>query len=375
MLGQLLPPAAGAYPAKEHCLMMTADNANRIVSVLEKALTGLGRDLREVNPWGEDVCRRLIAFSRGGKMLRGRLVVESYLLSGGDPGPRGEGEAARAAAALELIHAAFLIHDDIMDQDSSRRGAPALFAQYQQLGREQGLRAPGHFGHSMGICAGDVALFLAFRILSSLKTAADIRRRLLSLFSRETSRVAVAQMQDVYHGARPDMVAEEEIFSLYLHKTARYTFSLPLMAGSVLAGRPAEVTAALEKIGETLGIIFQIKDDELGLFGSEARIGKPAGSDVREGKKTLYHYILWQRADAGQKKMLSGVLGKQELAASELAAVRRLVDKLGVRKEVGDRVAALAAETQKRIRSAASLPAPFRTMLLEFLDYNLGRGK
>jgi geranylgeranyl diphosphate synthase type I len=352
--------------------MKSADSTNRIISALKEILDHLGRELAEVNPWGEDVCRRLIAFSRGGKMLRGRLVVESYLLSGGDPGK--EGEAVKAAAALELIHAAFLIHDDIMDRDSSRRGAPALFAQYQQLGRKRGLRAPGHFGHSMGICAGDVALFLAFRILSSLQTAADIRQRLLALFTRETSRVAVAQMQDVYHGARPDMVSEEEIFSLYLHKTARYTFSLPLMAGSVLADRPQTLTEGLEKIGESLGIIFQIKDDELGLFGTEEKIGKPAGSDVREGKKTLYYHYLWQRADNGRKKMLAGILGRQEIAASELAAVRRLVEELGVRREVAARVEALAAETRERIHTCSALPAPFRVMLLKFLDYNLGRG-
>lgn len=345
---------------------------SRIVSSLEESLVRFGEDLGEVNAWGEDVCRRLIAFSRGGKMLRGKLVLLSYLLGGGDP--EGEDEAAGAAAALELIHAAFLIHDDIMDQDTSRRGGPSVFAQYQRLGREQKLRAPGHFGQSMGICAGDAALFMAFRILSELKTDAAIRQRLLSLYSRETSRVAIAQMQDVYHSARPDMVDKQDIFRLYVHKTARYTFSLPLMAGAVLAGQGKALVAGLESIGESLGVIFQIKDDELGLFGSEEKIGKPAGSDVREGKKTLYYLYLWQRADEKQKQLLARIIGKQDIDAADLASVRRLVVELGVREQVAAEVKNLAAETGERIRTCEDLPAPFRTMLLDFLAYNLSRG-
>jgi geranylgeranyl diphosphate synthase type I len=352
--------------------MKPGGEERRIAAALEETLTLLSRDLGSVNSWGEDVCRRLIAFSRGGKMLRGKLLVRSYLLSGGDAG--GEGEAVRAAAALELIHAAFLIHDDIMDQDRSRRGAPSLHAQYQELGRSQGLRAPGHFGQSMGICAGDVALFLAFRLLSGLEAEDGVRRRLLALFSRETSRVAVAQMQDVYHGARPDMAAEEEIITLYRHKTARYTFSLPLMAGAVLAAGPEALCAGLEAIGESLGLIFQIKDDELGLFGSEEKIGKPAGSDVREGKKTLYLLYLWQRADKAQKAMLAGVIGGRRSDPAGLAAVRRLVEKLGVREDVAARLSELAEETRERIRACAVLPDPFRAMLLDFLAYNLKRG-
>jgi geranylgeranyl diphosphate synthase type I len=344
----------------------------KIVSRLEESLVRLGRELGEVNSWGEDVCRRLIAFCRGGKMLRGKLVLLSYLLGGGDPG--GEEEAAGAAAALELIHAAFLIHDDIMDQDTSRRGGPSVFTQYQRLGRQQKLRAPGHFGQSMGICAGDAALFMAFRILSELKTDAAVRGRMLSLYSRETSRVAIAQMQDVYHSARPDMVEAEDIFRLYLNKTARYTFSLPLMAGAVLAARGEALVAGLESIGESLGVIFQIKDDELGLFGSEEKIGKPAGSDVREGKKTLYYHYLWQRADETQKRLLAGIIGQQKIGASDLRAVRRLVVELGVREQVAAEVNNLAAETDRRIRTCKVLPEQFRAMLLKFLSYNLKRG-
>ena len=108
-----------------------------------------------------------------------------------------------------------------------------------------------HLGQSLGICAGDVGFFLAFEILSKLKIKGRIYREILRLFSQEISYVGLAQMMDVYYGASKGSISEQDILKLYLYKTGRYTFSLPLMTGALLAEQPKR----------TLSIIFDLRGD------------------------------------------------------------------------------------------------------------------
>jgi geranylgeranyl diphosphate synthase type I len=148
-------------------------------------------------------------------------------------------EALPLACALELFHAAFLIHDDIMDGDAVRRGKPSMHAQV---------------GESVALSIGDMAIFCGYDVLSHLG------QELVSYISRELANVTVAQMHDVY--PREEQT-RDALLHTYTYKTARYTFSLPLAAGAILAGAPGETIAQLERLGESMGILFQIRDDEL----------------------------------------------------------------------------------------------------------------
>jgi geranylgeranyl diphosphate synthase type I len=255
-----------------------------------------------------------------------------------------------AAAAMELLHSSLLVHDDIMDNDRLRRGSPTLFAQYERLARGAGRTRPEaaeRFGRSLGICAGDVGFFLAWDILSRLPVPPLRRSALLSLAARELAYVGIAQMQDVAFGAFPRMPAPADVLDLYLYKTARYTFSLPLAAGAILAGAGRKAIDRLATFGAHLGVVFQIRDDDIGIFGSRGLTGKPVGSDIREGKKTLLYLECLRRARGAEKKSLATLLGKPGLTTADVRTVREAAERLGARQRLADLMGELAGEAER----------------------------
>lgn len=340
---------------------------------LKRRLGVIKNSFSRVNHWGADVCRRLERFTLSGKTLRGGLVLLSFYLNGGKKSSLPD--ALDAAAAIELAQSSFLIHDDIMDRDIKRRGKSSFFYQYKELGDKFRFGDPYHFGESLGICAGDIGFFMGYGMLSGLKTGPAFTRNLAGVFSRELSYVALAQMQDVFAGYQKSSSGESAILKVYLYKTGRYTFSLPLMLGAMLAGRTEKQTETLSKIGEKLGIIFQIKDDELGLFGNEKDIGKPVGSDIRENKKNLYHYYLYRSADRSLKKKLDALFGNKNITEGQIEEVRSLVRDKGIQKKLDGTAGKLAAEAEKLIRSLKGVDNKYAVVLLELLQYSTERSK
>ena len=239
-----------------------------------------------------DSIRRLESFARRGKSLRGSLVMFSYRLFKNGFSQ----EALDMAAALELIHSALLIQDDIMDEDEMRRGVKAVHRQYAWVGKKLKIKNPDHFGESAAICLSDIAFFFAFGVLGRLKIDLGARRELWKLFSRELITTALGQMEDV--AASP---ARKKELTLYLAKTARYTFVLPLLAGALLAGKRRAELKKFEKLGEVLGIIFQLKDDELD--GEQKRFNKEISRFGRMAKK-----LIFSLSDKKQKEAFSDLL-------------------------------------------------------------------
>jgi len=335
----------------------------QIISELGRQIAVLGRDLARVNAWGPDAARRLLAFASEGKMVRGGLLALSAEMHGSALGR----PIFAAAAAMELLHSSLLVHDDIMDNDRLRRGAPTLFAQYERLARRTGRTGPAaaeSFGRSMGICAGDVGYFLAWDILSRLAVPPRRRAALLSLVARELAYVGIAQMQDVAFGAFPRMPRHDDVLALYRYKTARYTFSLPLAAGAILAGAGQPAVRRLVTLGTYLGVIFQIRDDDIGIFGSRRLTGKPVGSDIREGKKTLLYLECLRRARGAEKKKLAALLGKSGLSASDVRAVREAAERLGARQRLAELMDDLGREA-RRIVDTLDIADRHRAILRE----------
>lgn len=320
--------------------------------------------------FGSDVFKRLQAFLREGKMIRGGLILLSSEMFAGET----DENALIAASALEIIHASLLIHDDIMDNDLTRRGRETLFAQYTSLARSEKLQQPEAFGRNMGICVGDIGFFLAFELLTQLSTDSDSKTKLLQLFSTELTMVGLMQMQDVYFGNTRQTVPLNDVLSLYTYKTARYTFSLPLMAGAILTDQSPSTLTQLEKLGESLGIIFQIKDDELGLFGTEEKIGKPVGSDIREDKKTLFALYLFEQATIQQQQKLRTIFGNPDLTPEMIAYVQQLAEQTGARAKVLQEVENLQEMTTQII---GSLPVgqQYKEILHTLSAYNAKRTK
>jgi geranylgeranyl diphosphate synthase type I len=328
-------------------------------------------DVSRVSHWGSDTMERLLGFTIQGKMLRGGLLMLGYRLSGGMI----DQDALPAAAAMELFQSSFLVHDDIMDRDSLRRGKPTVFWQYKTLAEKGGLSDPYHAGESLGLCAGDISFFLGFELLSRICARNCTAGGLLSFCAREITYVGLAQMEDVWFGYAKELPSEETVLSLYTYKTGRYTFSMPLMAGALIAGRTIPELSILSKLGEKLGVIFQIKDDELGLFGDEKELGKPVGSDLKEGKKTPYAIALFREAKDGERERLLKIFGNPDITPADVRFVQELAGKLGIRERLAKRMEALAAETRSLIASLADCDVEALRVLTEFVEYNLSRSK
>ncbi len=279
-------------------------------AVDEYLVTYLGNKkskLAQINRWGTDIIDRLVPFVTSGKTTRGSLTVYTYSLFEKNMRP----EIYQVAAALELFHSGFLIHDDIMDQDSLRRGRPSVWEQYRNTSQDT------HIGISQAINAGDLCFFMAQELLAGT----DV----LPLVARELQPVIIAQMQDMMSGKGTSM-SKEEVLSLYRYKTARYTFSLSMAAGATLAGAAGDNISILERLGESMGLLYQIRDDELSIAGDSTVTGKPTGSDERNTKQTLaillnsdelndFKVSLLEHCDHEIDKLPIAPTGKQQLTA------------------------------------------------------------
>jgi len=321
-----------------------------------------------INFFGPDLLNRLEHFATNGKMIRGGLVLLAQEMFSEKYTPDG----IKVAIAIELMHTSLLIHDDIMDNDYTRRGNRTIFAQYIDFAEEKKLSSPESFGINMGICVGDIGFFLAFSLFSQLTAPPETKSQLLSFFSKEMIAVGLMQMQDVYFASSNSAVSKEQILSMYKYKTARYTFTLPLVSGAILSGQPISNIALLEKLGESLGIIFQIRDDEIGLFQTEEEIGKPIGSDIREKKKTLFYTTLFQKVTEDEKNKLNDIFGSEVITPAMVRYVKELVISSGTYAVISEYITELS-HSAKKIIDDLTINSEYKIILNELLIYNLKR--
>lgn len=321
-----------------------------------------------INFFGPDLLNRLEHFATNGKMIRGGLVLLAQEMFS----EKYTSDGIKIAIAIELMHTSLLIHDDIMDNDYTRRGDRTIFAQYIDFAEEQKLSQPESFGMNLGICVGDIGFFLAFSLFSQLDAPPDTKSQLLSFFSKEMVAVGLMQMQDVYFASSNSTISKEQILSMYKYKTARYTFTLPLVAGAILGGQPNSNITLLEKLGESLGIIFQIRDDEIGLFQTEEEIGKPIGSDIREKKKTLFYITLFQKVTEDERNKLNIIFGSQVITPDMVTYVKELVVSSGTYEIISEYVKELS-NSAKKIINDLTINSEYKIILNELLTYNLKR--
>ncbi len=338
-----------------------------ITAFLNKNLAGHIRGFPAGSFPVREIEQELLDFICSGKMFRGALCRLGFELFTDVEDQR----VIALGSALELVQSAFLIHDDIMDRDTIRRGRPATHESWRRKAEKRGITDASHLGESMAICIGDLALFSANRILVEFcgETAGEIT----GLFSRELSTVATAQMIDILYGTGWNIPSEEEVLSLYVQKTGRYTFALPISAGALLANGPEDIRKGLEQAAELLGIAFQLKDDELGLFGDEETLGKPVGSDIREGKKTLYFLRLAEKSD--DPEGLLTFFGRDDTGEEEISRIREKLENLGIRREIAEIMRSSTDKAVDIISKLNGVRDDARIILTELAEYNLARGR
>lgn len=281
---------------------------------------------------------------RGGKRVRPAFAWWGWRGAGGDPGAEEAPAVLRACAALELIQACALVHDDLMDASDTRRGHPTVHVAFARHHREQGWRGdPERFGVAASVLLGDLALAWADDMLRGSGLGPEPLRRSAPVWEAMRTEVLGGQYLDILTEVRGDESPEAALRTARF-KTAAYTVERPLHLGAALAGAPAELVAAYRAFGTDVGVAFQLRDDLLGVFGDPAVTGKPAGDDLREGKRTLLLSFALQAADekdpAAGAELRAG-LG-HDLAPHEVDELREHLVRLGAVTAVEHRIAELA---------------------------------
>ncbi len=276
---------------------------------------------------------------RGGKRLRPALLVASYRACGGEPGAA-EGAAIGLGVALELLQTYLLIHDDWMDGDAVRRGGPSV---HVMLGAHFESEAKGN---ASAILAGDYASALALEVASAALGAGERACEALACFSRVQQDVVFGQQLDV--GGRNDDV--EQMHAL---KTGSYTVRGPLELGAICAGAGEARRRALAAYAGPLGVAFQLRDDLLGVFGSERETGKPRGGDLRAGKRTSVVAEALSRLGPEGRAAFEGAFGREGARNGEVEAAIEALEGCGARGAVERRLGALVAEACRPLRAGA----------------------
>ncbi|RLE50570.1 MAG: polyprenyl synthetase family protein [Candidatus Methanomethylicota archaeon] len=247
----------------------------------------------------------------GGKRLRPFLVIKSCEAVGGSADM-----ALPAAAAVELLHNFTLIHDDVMDQDVLRRGVPTVHTLW---------------GVPMAILAGDLLFAKVFEIALDLRSrglSAETISSIVSELAKVTVTISEGQSLDMSYSLDKKMISEHEYLNMISKKTAALFESSSAIGAMV--GKADEVTiSALRDYGFSIGMAFQIKDDVLGITSTEETLGKPIGSDIRGGKKTLIVIHALNNASESQRKEILKVLGNQNATKQEILKVINLLAEIG----------------------------------------------
>ena len=186
---------------------------------------------------------RLAAFATKGKMLRGVFVMLGYEMFASSNSLETitdtytNENVLHVAAAMELSQSALLIHDDIMDNDLTRRGHKTIYAQYMDDAEKHHISEPDQYGKSMGMIVGDVSLFLIYELIGNLEIEPSIRSKIMNRYSKEMLRVSLGQFLDYHYGRTHVERSQAEIMRMYHLKTGCYTFTLPFLLGAYLAGK------------------------------------------------------------------------------------------------------------------------------------------
>lgn len=261
-----------------------------------------------------------------GKRIRPAFIYYAYLAAGG----KENNEIVKTSMNMELTHTFLLIHDDIIDKDEKRHGIPTLHEEYKKIGQKFSLKKEaGHFGNSMAMLSGDMAAAMANQIIFTSKFPPEIVIRALNKLQEIVYTIVPGEMLDVILEFRGH-ATEKEILKMYEGKTSSYSFEGPLHLGTILAGeKDDKVLGIWSRYAMPLGKAFQIRDDILGIFGDEKKLGKPVGSDVIEGKQTILVLRALAKGNKEQKRAIEKYLGKKDLAKGELEEFRQIIKDTG----------------------------------------------
>lgn len=263
----------------------------------------------------------------GGKRLRALMCYWGWRGAGGGADA---GEIVTAGSALELFQAAALIHDDIIDRSDTRRGGPSVHRRFSQLHETQGWALDRErFGHAAAILTGDLCLSFSEESFTEIGHRAASGSQARLIFNLMRTEVMAGQYLDILEevaGPKRDRAgAVRRAQSIIRFKSAKYSTEHPLALGGALAGASEDLLRGYSAFSLPLGEAFQLRDDVLGVFGDPVTTGKPAGDDLREGKRTVLVAFALDQASPAESAFLDARLGNPELSDADIEEIRRII--------------------------------------------------
>lgn len=302
---------------------------------------------------------------RDGKRLRPAFVFEGYKAVGGED----ESAALYVGMSVELLHAAALVHDDIIDKSDLRRGKPTV---HQLIAKKFG---DENLGNSLAIIVGDTLLAMSNKVFSTTPFPEERAKIARVFFTQMCTEINYGQYLDILGNIREE-IDWNWAMKVMEYKTARYTVEKPLLIGASLGGASSKVFEAMRGYAIPLGIAFQIQDDILGMFGDEARVGKPVDSDLKEGKKTLLILKTLEKLKSegrvNETERLSAILGNPELAEEDYHWTQQIIIETGSL-EYSRQLARSLITKAKSALGEVDIEKDSRNYLLGIADFMLER--
>ncbi|GAB3870810.1 polyprenyl synthetase family protein [Terrabacter terrigena] len=326
----------------------------RVQQAIDEQIAGATQSLAAIGAETEPLLSAVSGLLSGGKGLRAGFLYWGYRAAGG-----GDSDAlVRLAASMEFFQGAALLHDDVMDRSDTRRGMPSAHRAVAALHHARDWAGDAdRFGEGTAILAGDLCLTWCDELYATCGLPGDELARGRRLFDLMRTQLMGGQFLDLLESARgwDGLDLEARVASarkVIRFKSAKYTIEHPLLIGALVGGAPKESLAPLSDYGLALGEAFQLRDDLLGVFGDPEATGKPAGDDLREGKRTVLVAYALDAASPTDRATVEALLGRDDLEFAGVEAIRQVLVGTGAVDRVEGLITALADDARKAVEQA-----------------------
>ena len=347
----------------------------RVQVALDESLAHQREVLHELGGQVANLVDEIAALLTGGKRLRAAFFYWGYRALGGAD----SAALIRAASSMELFQAAALLHDDVMDDSDLRRGRPTAHRTFAASHHEHAWAGESdRFGHAAAILAGNLCLTWCDSTFATSGLPADEITQARGEFDDMRTQLMGGQYLDVLDAAQgweglDHLERLERSRTVIRYKSAKYSVEQPLLIGARAAGANADTLAGLSAYGIALGEAFQIRDDVLGVYGDPQTTGKPAGDDLREGKRTVL--IAHALALGGEEDVatLLGLLGRADLTNEQVTVCRDLLERVGAVNATEEMISATADAALEALEATPGLTDEGRAALAELVEISTAR--
>ncbi|MFS0854376.1 polyprenyl synthetase family protein [Microbacterium sp. 179-I 3D4 NHS] len=333
--------------------------SDAVAARLDLFVARMRAESREYGPDAEALLDAAADTLVGGKRLRARFCHAGWRATALFRDRRATEDPSLwdVCAALEIFQSAALVHDDLIDNSDTRRGRPAAHRALEAAHRSSSWTGDAEaFGRAAAVLLGDLLVAWSDDLLESAIDGHTQAAAVRAEYARMRRDVTIGQYLDIAEesawSVNGDATHADRALRVASLKSARYSIQQPLALGAALAGADGEQQESLRRFGHPVGMAFQLRDDVLGVFGDESLTGKPAGDDLREGKRTVLIALTRERLDPSARALVDEMLGDPGLTPQQVSFLQATIADTEALERVETMIADYAHEADRALRSA-----------------------